>query len=502
MREQRTGPGPFSSRLLHHALVLGLLLAVTVSTSPFYWKPKVLRSLPLVNAFEAQLPQSPHPEEAFVKSAAPSTALVNRPRVQPVLHKVRYGENLGTLADQYGISVPTIMWANDLASDIIVPDQSLLILPVSGVRHKVEEGDTIDSLAAAYQTEASAIIEFNQLTDPRRLVPGDNLVIPGGRPQAVFSAVADAGAAEGTGGLPSEGRASAVASASAATPRAPDPWTYVVKPGDVLHRIAERYGINTSTILYANNLRDPDGIYPGQELTMLPVSGVLYTVQPGDMLREVAERYGISLSSILKSNNVADPGQLIAGAEIILPGAVPIRRAAPQQVAGAPGSGVAAGGAATGSQSGASARAAAPVAAPPAADAGPAPIPVSAGAGGKIVGIASRYLGSAYVWGGHSPGGFDCSGFTWYVYQQAGIRIPVHDLWGQVQSGPRVRPSDLEPGDLVFFQNTYKPGLSHSGVYIGGGRFINAVDERSGVTVSSMNDSYWGPRYFGASRPW
>jgi cell wall-associated NlpC family hydrolase len=78
----------------------------------------------------------------------------------------------------------------------------------------------------------------------------------------------------------------------------------------------------------------------------------------------------------------------------------------------------------------------------------------------------------------------------------------MHDLWGQLQAGPRISRENLQPGDLVFFQNTYRAGISHSGIYIGGGRFINAEDYGKGVKVASMGDSYWAARYFGASRPW
>ena len=73
-------------------------------------------------------------------------------------------------------------------------------------------------------------------------------------------------------------------------------------------------------------------------------------------------------------------------------------------------------------------------------------------------------------------------------------------LWGQMNAGPRVPRDQLQAGDSVFFANTYMPGLSHAGIYIGGGRFIHASDERTGVTVSSRSDSYWGPRFIGAAR--
>ncbi len=76
------------------------------------------------------------------------------------------------------------------------------------------------------------------------------------------------------------------------------------------------------------------------------------------------------------------------------------------------------------------------------------------------------------------------------------------DLWGQLQAGPRIKQANLQPGDIVFFENTYTPGLSHDGIYIGNGRFINAASEREGVRVSSLSESYWAARYYGASRPW
>ncbi|MCL6636055.1 MAG: C40 family peptidase, partial [Peptococcaceae bacterium] len=63
-----------------------------------------------------------------------------------------------------------------------------------------------------------------------------------------------------------------------------------------------------------------------------------------------------------------------------------------------------------------------------------------------------------------------------------------------------VDPKNLQPGDLVFFQNTYQWGLSHAGIYIGNGKFIHAENESTGVTISDMWDGYWGPRFYTARR--
>ena len=82
------------------------------------------------------------------------------------------------------------------------------------------------------------------------------------------------------------------------------------------------------------------------------------------------------------------------------------------------------------------------------------------------------------------------------------MSIPIHDLQGQLNAGPKIPRDQLQPGDLVFFQNSYMPGLSHAGIYLGGGRFINAESEKVGVQVRSLSDPFWSSRFFGASRPW
>lgn len=97
------------------------------------------------------------------------------------------------------------------------------------------------------------------------------------------------------------------------------------------------------------------------------------------------------------------------------------------------------------------------------------------------------------------PAGFDCSGFIYYVLDKIGAPVP-RDHWGQINAGPRVDRSEIEPGDLVFFGDTYTAGLSHSGVYVGDGQFIHAGTPRTGVIVSSLSNPYWASRWVGATR--
>jgi cell wall-associated NlpC family hydrolase len=119
--------------------------------------------------------------------------------------------------------------------------------------------------------------------------------------------------------------------------------------------------------------------------------------------------------------------------------------------------------------------------------------------GAAVAELAEQYVGSRYRWGGTSPAGFDCTGFVLFIYSQVGIDLP-HNEAGQLASGERVDADALEPGDVLVFANTYRRGLSHVGIYLGEGRFVHAVDEAHGVTVSNLWDGYWSPRLVGASR--
>jgi cell wall-associated NlpC family hydrolase len=112
---------------------------------------------------------------------------------------------------------------------------------------------------------------------------------------------------------------------------------------------------------------------------------------------------------------------------------------------------------------------------------------------GGVVGIAMRYLGTPYVYGGASPGGFDCSGFVMFVFGQIGVSLP-HYTVAQYGMGTPVAQSQLEPGDLVFFD-----GLGHVGIYIGGGQFIHAPHTGDVVKISSIS-GWYSATYVGARR--
>jgi len=112
---------------------------------------------------------------------------------------------------------------------------------------------------------------------------------------------------------------------------------------------------------------------------------------------------------------------------------------------------------------------------------------------GGVVGIAMRYLGTPYVWGGASPGGFDCSGFVMYVFSQIGVSLP-HNAAAQYGYGAPVSRDALQAGDLVFFD-----GLGHVGIYVGGGSFIHAPHTGDVVKVSSLS-GWYSSTFVGARR--
>lgn len=123
-----------------------------------------------------------------------------------------------------------------------------------------------------------------------------------------------------------------------------------------------------------------------------------------------------------------------------------------------------------------------------------------------VVSFAKQYLGTRYVYGGSTPSGFDCSGFTMYVYRNFGYSLP-HTATGQWKSGYGTRiysVSELQPGDLVFFCDPSRSNgkaCSHAGIYVGGGQHIHASSSRSGgVIISDLTSGYYNTYFVGGLR--
>jgi cell wall-associated NlpC family hydrolase len=139
-----------------------------------------------------------------------------------------------------------------------------------------------------------------------------------------------------------------------------------------------------------------------------------------------------------------------------------------------------------------------PVSAPPGERNAPPATPSGRGDAYALVGTALDLRGVRYRDGGANPSGFDCSGFTQYVFARHGVKLP-REVRDQFSAGSAVRPEELEAGDLLFF-TTDKPGASHVAIAVGGNGFVHAPSSTGVVRVERLTTEYWARRFLGARR--
>ncbi|WP_454085722.1 C40 family peptidase [Georgenia sp. Marseille-Q6866] len=184
---------------------------------------------------------------------------------------------------------------------------------------------------------------------------------------------------------------------------------------------------------------------------------VTHTVVSGDTVGKLAQRYDSTISAIIAANGLNAQALIIVGEVLTIP-----------QGQGGTSAATTATSSATGvERETASASRSAAREAPPAN-----------ASGNAVLDIAYRYIGTPYVWGGSTPAGFDCSGFTQYVYAQAGISIPRSSS-AQRNAGTQVSASQAQPGDLVWW-----PG--HVGIYVGNGQYIAAFSPGNPLSVRDI----------------
>jgi len=120
--------------------------------------------------------------------------------------------------------------------------------------------------------------------------------------------------------------------------------------------------------------------------------------------------------------------------------------------------------------------------------------------GQSIVNYARKFLGTKYRWGGTTTKGFDCSGFTQYVYKKSGISLSRVSR-NQAKNGTYIKKANLRIGDLVFFDtNGGKNRINHVGIYIGGGKFIHSSSNHKGVVISNIDSGFYSKTYMTARR--
>lgn len=412
------------------------------------------------------------PDAVLDKPEQPSARPAPRPEA-PKTYVAVAGDTLGSVALRFEVPLETLLAGNGLdpARPLLV-GQRLSIPPVGAVEHVVQRGETVTRIAAHYGASASEVIRANALAEPYILTVGQKLLVPGGAP-------------------PRSGSAPAIqppTSTPTATP--PTPTVAPPTPTPTPTATAAPPAVPTAT--------------PTAAAPAAPGSTSTYEVRPGDTLTRISLRFGVTVKALAAANGLDLTRPLAVGQRLTLPAA-----AAPGAPAPSPSPAPAQAAAPTVAPTATPTRTPSPTATPrpqptqtPTPAKAPTQPPGGADTGARAVAAATKLLGSRYVWGGASPAtGFDCSGLVMYVYRQVGAPVP-RDLWGQMNSGARIPRDALRPGDLVFFQNTYKPGLSHDGIYVGGGQFVHAAGENSGVIVSKLDHPYWAARYLGATRPY
>jgi peptidoglycan DL-endopeptidase CwlO len=115
-----------------------------------------------------------------------------------------------------------------------------------------------------------------------------------------------------------------------------------------------------------------------------------------------------------------------------------------------------------------------------------------------LISTALDLRGTRYRFGGTDTSGFDCSGFTQYVFAKHDLQLP-REARDQFRTGTPVRRQDLRPGDLIFFTTT-APGPSHVGIALGGDEFVHAPSSRGVVRIDRISSAYWSRRLIGARR--
>lgn len=396
-------------------------------------------------------------------------------------YTIKPGDSLWKIASANKLSVEDLKKWNGLTTDAIYANQILNLAPAASTiatsssqapaqkpqtaassEYSVKAGDTLSRIASLHKTTVSDIQKLNNLTS-YLIFPGQKLKVT----SEVITPIKPITVA--TAPIPAPAITPTTSSAS-----------YKVVKGDTLSGIAMRNKVSVTQLMNWNNLASST-IRIGQMLNIQNVTAAVqpvapvapvapaapvvsagtYTIVKGDTLSGIAIRHGISVTQLMNWNNLTSStiriGQVLKVQNTVV-AAQPDPTPTPTPVAN--------------------------------------PAPALSGTVEQLISVATAQLGTPYVWGGSSVGGFDCSGYIYYVFNQAGIKMPRTNTNGYDARSYDI--SNPQVGDLVFFANTYKPGISHMGIYLGNNNFIHAGGDR--VQITSLSDKYWGKKFDGFKR--
>jgi cell wall-associated NlpC family hydrolase len=314
--------------------------------------------------------------------------------------------------------------------------------------------------------------------------------------------------------------ASGIGAVSAFPTLAPPGPTYTVLDGDTLWSIAARFGTSVAELASSNHVADPNLILPGQVLAIAGATrGVgaatagrgTYVVQPGDTLSSLAARFATTVSVLAATNNIADANLIYAGQTLVVhtwgpatagmaaslpptraagdPDDGPVAPAPPRANSPDPTTPHGAPARRTVARRRTETRSRATSTARPATRhqsvSRPAPAPARPSAAQTAVRVALEQVGKPYQWGGAGPYAFDCSGLVMYAWAQAGVDLP-HYTVSQYEDTTRITESELQPGDLVFYDTGDGAQPGHVTMYIGNGQVVTADTTGTDIRVESL----------------
>jgi LysM repeat protein len=316
----------------------------------------------------------------------------------------------------------------------------LLAVGVLADTYKVQEGDTIESIAKKLGCKPEALMKKNGLVAGEELKPGRVLRLPES-PDSYLP---------GFGPLPSHVviTGDRVNLRKAPSPSAPSLGMLVRGArGEVLGREGEWYKIRFSSGKVGWVFHSYVGV---------PLEERYYVVQRGDNDWKIARNLRVSVSQLHSANPGVDWRRLQIGQRLRVPGSVK----APS-----------------------------------------VPAPVAKGRGElQLIAEAKSLIGTRYRYGGETSRGFDCSGFVYYLYKKVeGITLPRTSR-AQASVGVAVSRSQLQPGDIVLFRTRGSRVVNHAGIYMGGGLFVHASSHRGQVRVDSLVKGYYSTRFVTARR--
>jgi murein DD-endopeptidase MepM/ murein hydrolase activator NlpD len=226
----------------------------------------------------------------FARPPLPVTAV----RLRITTYETKAGETPSQVAARFGLKPATILWANGLQDPAkpLLAGTKLRVPPVDGMLHQVQGNDTLAAIAAKYKVEPTAITGYgpNNVAGADDLVPNSFVLVVGGQ-------------------MPTRERIE----------------DYTVRNGDTLWSIAERFGLQPSTIVWANSLTNADVLSVGQPLIIPPVNGVIHHIASGETIEGVADKYGVKPAEItaFAPNGLGGGSALVPGQDIIVPGGTP-----------------------------------------------------------------------------------------------------------------------------------------------------------------------------------